>query len=144
VILPDVNLLLYATIDAFPHHTRARQWWEQAVNSGEQIGLADPTIFGFLRVGTNPRLLRPPLSIEEAAGYVETWLAQPNIDRAVGGSQYLALAMGLLRAVGTAGNLTTDVQLAALALELDADVYSNDPDFGRFQGIRWVNPLAAR
>jgi predicted nucleic acid-binding protein len=46
--------------------------------------------------------------------------------------------------VGTAGNLTTDVQLAALALELDADVYSNDSDFGRFQGIRWVNPLAAR
>jgi toxin-antitoxin system PIN domain toxin len=144
VIIPDVNLLLYATIDAFPHHARAKQWWEQAVNSGEQIGLADPAIFGFLRVSTNPRLLTPPLSIEEAVGYVQTWLAQPNIDRAAGGSRHLGTALGLLRVVGTAGNLTTDVQLAALAMELNARVYSNDSDFGRFEGVQWVNPLAAR
>lgn len=143
MIIPDVNLLLYATIDAFPHHARAKQWWEDAVNSGDRIGLADPAIFGFLRVGTNPRLIRPPLSIEEAAGCVETWLAQPNVDRAVGGAQHLNRALGLLRAVGTAGNLTTDVQLAALALELDASVYSNDVDFGRFEAVRWINPLAS-
>jgi toxin-antitoxin system PIN domain toxin len=144
VIIPDVNLLLYATIDAFPQHAKAKQWWEQAVNSGEQIGLTCPAIFGFLRVSTNPKLLRPPLSIEEAAGHVETWLAQPNVDQAAAGSQHLGLALSLLRAVGTAGNLTTDVQLAALAMELDADVYSNDSDFGRFEGLRWVNPLAAQ
>ena len=39
-------------------------------------------------------------------------------------------------------NLTTDVQLAAFALEHDADMLSNDTDFARFSGLRWRNPLA--
>ncbi len=47
-----------------------------------------------------------------------------------------------MRGIGTAGNLTTDVQLAALAIEYDADMVSNDNDFGRFPGLRWVNPLS--
>jgi len=43
--------------------------------------------------------------------------------------------------LGTAGNLTTDVQLAALALELDAELHSNDSVFGRFKALHWINPL---
>jgi predicted nucleic acid-binding protein len=53
------------------------------------------------------------------------------------------MAFGLLEAAGTAGNLTTDAQLAAYAIDLDAEVHSNDSDFGRFPELRWVNPLAA-
>jgi predicted nucleic acid-binding protein len=52
------------------------------------------------------------------------------------------IAFGLLRSVGTGGNLTTGAQLAALALEYDAEIHSNDTDFGRFPGLRWSNPLA--
>lgn len=61
------------------HPSKARQWWEDAVNSNELIGLADPAIFGFLRISTNPRLIRPPLSADEAARHVETWLELPNV-----------------------------------------------------------------
>jgi len=48
----------------------------------------------------------------------------------------------LLREAGVAANLTTDAQIAALAIEHQAEVHSNDADFGRFPGLRWVNPLA--
>jgi hypothetical protein len=38
--------------------------------------------------------------------------------------------------------LTTDTQLAAHAIENQAVLCSNDSDFARFEGLRWVNPLA--
>jgi uncharacterized protein len=46
-----------------------------------------------------------------------------------------------LRELGVARNLTTDVQLAAHAIENQARLCSNDSDFARFQGLRWENPL---
>jgi predicted nucleic acid-binding protein len=53
----------------------------------------------------------------------------------------LQLAFSLLRRLGAAANLTTDVQLAALALEHGAELYSRDADFRRFAGLRWIDPL---
>ena len=144
MIIPDVNLLLYAIIDAFPQHETARSWWEETMNSNELIGLTDPAIFGFLRISTNPRLLKPPLPIGEAAGVVEGWLAEPNVRWAVPGPRHHALALEFVRSIGTAGNLTTGVQLAAIAVENDATICSNDSDFARFDSVRWINPLAAR
>jgi uncharacterized protein len=142
VIVPDVNLLLYAVVSGFPQHKPARAWWEETINSAAQVGLSSPAIFGFIRIATNPRVLSPPLTVEAAAGYVSAWLGQPNVSHLVPGPRHIEIAFSLLRTVGTGGNLTTDVQLAALALEHDADMYSNDTDFARFSGLRWVNPLA--
>lgn len=143
MIIPDVNLLLYAVIDAFPQHEKARQWWEGAVNSDELIGLADPAIFGFLRISTNPRLIKPPLSADEAARHVETWLELPNVRWAQPGPGHHARSFAYLRTAGTAGNLTTDAQLAAIAADNNATMCSNDSDFARFDDIRWHNPLTA-
>lgn len=75
-------------------------------------------------------------------GYPSAWLGQPNVSHLIPGSRHLEIAFSLLDTVGTGGNLTTDVQLAALAFEYDADMYSNDTDFARFPGLRWFNPLA--
>jgi hypothetical protein len=51
------------------------------------------------------------------------------------------MAVSLLAGVGTGANLTTEVQLAALALEYDADICSNDAGFALFPGLRYLNPL---
>jgi uncharacterized protein len=142
VIVPDVNLLLYAVVTAFPQHEGARAWWQETINSAVEVGLTSPAIFGFIRIATNPRVLSPPLTVEAATGYVSAWLTQPNVSHLVPGPRHIEIAFGLLDGVGTGGNLTTDVQLTALALEYDADMYSNDTDFGRFPGLRWINPLA--
>jgi toxin-antitoxin system PIN domain toxin len=143
VIIPDVNLLLYAVIDAFPQHQAARQWWEDTINSNELVGLADPAIFGFIRISTNPRLIKPALAVEDAARNIEDWLAEPNVRCAVPGPHHHQIALDFLRTVGTGGNLTTDVQLAAIAVEASATIYSNDADFARFANVQWVNPLRA-
>lgn len=142
MIVPDVNLLLYAVVSAFPQHKSAHSWWEETINSAEAIGLTSPAIFGFIRISTNRRVLAPPLTVEAATGHVSAWLGQPNVSHLAPGPRHVEIAFSLLREAGTGGNLTTDVQLAALALEHDADMYSNDTDFARFPGLRWRNPLS--
>jgi hypothetical protein len=57
------------------------------------------------------------------------------------GLRHLEFTFRLLRDLGTAGSLTTNVQLAALALEYKAELHLNDTDFGCFSGLRWVHPL---
>jgi uncharacterized protein len=141
VIVVDVNILLYAVISGFPHHTKAREWWEQALNGTAEVGLAGPAIFGFLRISTNPRVLAVPLAVDQAIGYVRQWLALPNVAFLSPGPRHLDIAFTMLSELGTAANFTTDVQLAALAVEHGAELYSNDTDFGRFLGLQWINPL---
>lgn len=141
MIIPDVNLLLYAVISGFPQHPRAHAWWQDALNGSARLGLTQPALFGFLRIATNARILTSPLPIPHAVGYIRDWLAQPNVDLLVPGTRHLAVTLRLLEDVGTAGNLTTDAQLAAYAIENNAEMYSNDTDFARFPGLKWVNPL---
>jgi len=143
MIIPDVNLLLYAEIAAHPLHSRARDWWEETLNGERAVGLPPVCIFGFIRISTNRRVFRDPLTTKDAVGRVERWLEQEVTTFLVPGSRHLPLAFGLLERLGTGANLTTDVQIAAHALEQQAEVYSNDRDFARFEGLRWVNPLDA-
>jgi hypothetical protein len=144
LIVPDVNLLLYATISGFPEHPAARRWWETALSGDEEVGIAAPALFGFLRLATHPRIFDRPLSVEDAAARVEEWLARPQARFLLPGPRHLDIAFRLLRALGAAANLTTDVQLAALAIEYQSELHSNDADFGRFPDLRWIDPLRRR
>lgn len=97
-------------------------------------------MFGFLRIVTNRRVFDAPRSVEEAISDLESWFAAGAVT-VTPGPRHLEIAFRLLRELGTGGNLTTDVQLAALALEHQAELHSADADFARFKGLRWVNPL---
>jgi uncharacterized protein len=141
VIVVDVNLLLYATFATFAQHEAARTWFEKALNGQDQLLLPGVSVFGFVRIATNPRVFEKPLRVEEALGSVEAWLAQRHVHFLVPGPRHIEIAFRLLRELGSARNLTTDVQLAAHAIENQAVLCSNDSDFGRFQGLRWENPL---
>ena len=142
MIVPDVNLLLYAEISAFPQHDMARRWWETVMNGERQVGIAPVCLFGFIRIATSRRVLVDPLPIEDAIDRVQRWLERPHVVFLLPGSQHLQTAFRLLGSLGTGGNLTTDVQIAAHAAEYHGEVFSNDGDFGRFEGIPWGNPLA--
>lgn len=141
MIVPDVNLLLYATITAFGEHARARNWWESCLNGETPVGLTPPAIFGYVRIATSGRLFAEPMGAERALDEVDSWLAQPHVQVLSPGPRHLEIAFSLIRSIGTAGNLTTDIQLAAYAIENQAELHSNDADFSRFDGLRWVNPL---
>jgi uncharacterized protein len=141
MIVPDLNLVLYAHIDAFVEHDQARGWWEDLLNGTREVGIGGPVLFGFVRLATNRRVLVDPLSVEDAIAVVETWLRRRHVRVLSPGPRHLEIALGLLRRLGTAANLTTDAQLASLAIEHQAELHSNDADFGRFPQLRWHNPL---
>jgi hypothetical protein len=143
VIVPDINLLLYAEIDAYPLHAAAKRWWEDLLNGERAVGIAPVCLFGFLRISTNRHVFTEPLPVSDAISRVQRWFEQAHVTCLVPGSQHVETAFRLLQQLGTGGNLTTDVQIAAHAMEHNGEVHSNDVDFGRFDGLRWVNPLSA-
>jgi uncharacterized protein len=142
VIVPDVNLLLYATDTLSPHHDRAHAWWRRALRGPEPVGLPWSTVLAFLRLTTNPRIYREPLSSREAVDIVAVWRGRSHVVPIEPTQRHLDVLAGLLDGVGTAGNLVTDAHLAALAVEYGATLCSADADFSRFPGLSWHNPLA--
>jgi uncharacterized protein len=143
VIVPDVNLLVYAyNVDA-PHHDAARRWWESMMETDTPIGLPWVVALGFIRLMTHRSVLVRPVDPGTAVGHVRTWLEQPNVEILEPGDRHLALLQDLLAGLGTAGALTTDAHLAALAIEHRCELHSNDADFARFSGLRWRDPLTS-
>jgi toxin-antitoxin system PIN domain toxin len=139
--LPDVNLLLYAYDQTSPHHRRARQWLEGELSGTETVGFAWLVLIAFVRISTRAKLTAQPFEPAEAFDIVERWLAQPNAIILHPTERHLGLMRGLVEPLGTAGNITSDAHLAALAIEHGAEVCSADTDFARFPGLRWINPL---
>lgn len=141
MIIPDVNLLLYANLDATPAHPAARRWFERLLNSDEPVGFAPAALLGFVRLATNRRVYTQPLTVEDAVRRVHEWLARGNAVLLEQTREVVTLTLELLLEAGAAGNLTTDAQLAAHALVQRATLASADGDFGRFPRVKCVNPL---
>jgi len=142
VKLPDVNLLLYAVNEESPSHDGTREWLEAVLSGTEAVAFAWMTLLGFLRIATNPAAIERALAPDDALRHIDEWLAQPVATVVNPNNAPAATLRRLLQPLGTAGNLTTDAHLAALAIEHGGEVCSSDNDFARFEGLRWFNPLA--
>lgn len=143
MILPDVNVLVHAHNSDSPVHASARRWWDQCLAGSEGIGLAWAALLGFIRLTTNRRVVASPLPVRDVTMRIETWLDLPHVHLAHPSDGHFQRLRTELERLGTAGNLTTDAHLAALAMERGYVLYTTDTDFARFPGLRWVNPCKA-
>jgi toxin-antitoxin system PIN domain toxin len=141
MIVPDVNLLIHAYNSDSPRHDKAKAWWEERMNGDDLVGLAWVVVLGFIRIATHRQILAHPLPAGAVCARVRSWLARPQVSILHPGARHAEILFELLEALGTAGNLTTDAHLAALAIEHQAELHSTDADFARFSGLRWTNPL---
>ena len=140
MLIPDVNLLVYAYNEDAPFHAAAKAWWETRLSEDEPVGLAWVSMLGFVRIMSNRRVLASPMPLVGPVGCCKAWLAVPNVSIVLPGPSHMDVLGGLL--AGPAGpNLVTDAHLAALAIEHQAELQSNDSDFARFSGLRWRNPV---
>jgi uncharacterized protein len=144
MILPDLNVILHAHNRGSAFHRKAKTWWETALSSPRPVGLCWVAMLGFIRLSTHRSVFPNPLPVTAACGEVRAWLAQPQVVVLEPGRRHAAILFDLLEGLGTAGNLTTDAHLAALAIEHQCELCSTDSDFTRFPGLRWMNPLAAQ
>ncbi|GMU67372.1 MAG: ribonuclease VapC [Acidobacteriota bacterium] len=140
MICVDLNVLLYAVDEDSPHHETARKWLEQELSGDRAIGLPWIVLLGFLRLTTRAGVLRRPMAAADAISYVDEWLALPGVHALAPTAGHWRILRELLEEAGTAGNLTVDAHVAALALEHGAVVASFDRDYRRFAGLRLVVP----
>ena len=141
MVLVDVNLPLHAVNSESPFHERARTWWDSLLSQPDPVCLAWVTVLGFVRIATNSRVFVHPMLHTEAMACIDSWLEQPCIRIIEPLPGHWDLTKELLHAAGTAGNLTTDAHLAALAIQHSCTLCSTDSDFSRFPGLQWKNPI---
>jgi Predicted nucleic acid-binding protein, contains PIN domain len=143
VKLVDANILIYAVNSDSAHHERAKRWLESALSGTDPVGMPWIVVLAFLRVTTRRGILERPLSVDDAVAYVDSWLQQPPVELVLPGPNHWAILRTLITVSGTAGNLTSDAHLAALALEGGWTLVSTDNDFRRFSDMKLLNPLSA-
>ena len=72
MLLPDINILLYAHNTSAPEHVAARGWWENTLRQDLTIGLPWVVILGFIRLTTNRKMFPLPMHVKESLGHVRT------------------------------------------------------------------------
>ncbi|MDH7502543.1 MAG: type II toxin-antitoxin system VapC family toxin [Verrucomicrobiota bacterium] len=142
MILVDTNLLLYAEDSLSPHHAAARAWWDTQLSGTTLVCLCWPVIAAYIRIGTNPRILRRPLTLKEAIERVRSWLDQPCVRVVTPTEKHWTLFQQMLQTGNATANLVSDAHLAALAVEHGCVLHSTDSDFARFPNLKWQNPIA--
>jgi len=141
--LVDANILLYAENSQSSRHEASRVWWDAQLSGSEPVALCWPVLTAFIRIGTNPRLHKRPLTLQEAAERVQSWLDQPCTRILTPTEQHWSHFQRMLHSGNATANLVSDAHLAALAVEHNCILASTDSDFARFRGLKWRNPIAA-
>jgi toxin-antitoxin system PIN domain toxin len=144
VILVDANLLLYAANRAAPEHGDARAWLDERLSGSAAIGLPWMALLAFVRLASNPAVVRNPVTPAAAMGQVAEWLACAPAWVPQPGPEHAAILARLVAGPSMTSRLVPDAHLAAVAIEHGLVLCSADGDFARFAGLRWQNPLAAR
>lgn len=143
MILVDANLLVYAHDEAAPEHPVARAWFELVMNGSARVGLPWPSLLAFVRLVSNPAIVRDPVLPAHAWERAARWLTRDNVWLPLPGPAHSEVLSRLLADRRVTSRMVPDAHLAALAIEHGLTLCSSDGDFARFAGLRWHNPLAA-
>lgn len=142
MILPDVNVLVYAHRSGTPDHDAFREWWEHAVNTNAPFGVSELVLAGFVRVVTHPRVFDPPTGLPKALAQTQAILDLENAVVIRPGPRHWAIFAGLCRGANAKGNLTADAYHAALAIESGSTWITTDGDYARFTNLDSRPPLS--
>lgn len=140
MILPDVNVLIYAFRNDSPDHLRYRAWLESVVNSSEAYGMAPQVLAGVVRIVTHPRIFCRPSRVSDALAFARTLIEQPNAIPVVPGDRHWGIFEQLCVVAAATGNLVQDAWYAALAIESGCEWITTDRDYARFPDLRWRAP----
>lgn len=140
MILPDVNVLLYAFRTDSVDHDRYRIWLDSVVNGSEAYGVSPQVLCSLVRISTHPRIFVHPSRLEDAQEFAQTLLQQSNAALIQPGERHWSIFEQLCRDCAARGNLVQDAWFAALAIESSCEWITTDRDYARFHGLRWSPP----
>jgi len=138
----DVNILLYASDEQSPYHSRARSFLDDCAMRPEVLCLGWPTVTGYLRIATHPRVFVRPLTQESATANIDALLGLPHVRVLSEEEGFWQVYRTVADPVHARGNLVPDAHLAALLLQHGVrTLYTNDRDFRKFDFLDTRNPL---
>lgn len=144
MIVPDVNVLVYAFRGDAPEHGAYAAWLNAAITR-EPIGISEPVLSGFVRIVTHPRITTLPAPVGVALGFARSLLDAPHTQWiGAGAAAWREFERLAADDPGIRGNLVPDAYLAALCLANRAELATRDRGFGRFPGLRFFDPARAR
>lgn len=141
MILPDVNVLVYAFRREAADHDRYASWLSRTLASSE-LALVDTVLLGLLRIVTSPRIFVDPAPLPVALQFVDALgagpRARPLAPTVATWERFRAIAVGDSQ---VRGPLVPDAWLAALALSHGCRLATADRGFARFEGLDWFVPV---
>jgi uncharacterized protein len=140
MILPDVNVLIYAFREDSVQHALCRRWITGVIKGDAPFGLSRLALSGVVRVTTNRRAFRNPSTLDEAFGFCADLLGQPHCQIVEPGERHWDIFHRLCAETDTRGPRVTDAWFAALAIESGCDWVTLDRDYARFRGLKWQIP----
>lgn len=141
MILPDVNVLLYAFRRDSPRHAEYRDWLEQLINADEAYGMAPQVLASVVRISTHSRIFFRPSKMEEALEFCHALTTPDSCTVVTPGARHWDIFATLCRKSAATGNLVQDAWFAALAIECGCEWATADRDYARFPGLRWFTPF---
>jgi len=140
LILPDVNVLIYAFRTDSNDHEHYRDWLESVVNGPAAYGIAPQVLSSLVRICTHPRIFARPSSRSDAFDFCRVLLEQANATVTSPGSRHWSIFEDLCTQAKATGNLVQDAWFAALAIESGCEWITTDRDYARFPGLDWREP----
>ncbi len=140
MILPDVNVLIYAFRADMPQHQICRRWLDAVVSGDARFGISPLTLSAVVRITTNPRIYRQPSTLDEAFEFCADLCGQPHCRVAEPGERHWNIFRRLCIETDTRGARVTDAWFAALAIEWGCEWITLDRDYARFPGLKWSVP----
>ena len=142
MILPDVNLLIYAHNEADVRFPMAKQWFEDLLNSDKSACFCWETLNGFLRISTNPAAMPKPLSLAQAFDKVQGWMEQPAFVLLTPRPDHIDTLRRTAIDAEAAGKRFSDAVLAAYAISYNISFASTDRHFRMFSKLKLIDPLS--
>jgi toxin-antitoxin system PIN domain toxin len=143
VILPDVNVLVYAYRREAAEHDAYAAWISSVVGGSDELALVDHCLAGVVRIVTNPRIVADPAPTAHALAFVDR-LRTATRARVVAATAATWSVLGDLARddPGVRGNLVPDAYLAALAISHGCRLATRDRGFARFPRLDHFDPAA--
>lgn len=140
--LLDSNILVYAEMDGMPEHKAASVWLTEALADGRsRILVTETSVLSFLRISTNKKVFKPPLTFDRAAFFVEKFLGHSNVQIFRPQPEHFIGVADFMKKHNFGGKLVMDAHLAVVAMSTGAVLVTRDGDFNNIPYLKTLDPI---
>jgi uncharacterized protein len=138
----DANVLVYAHREDAEFHAPAKKSVESLRRGPGPWAIPWPCIHEFIAIATHPGIYKPPSTLLQALGFIDSLFASPQLHLLGESPGYFEKLRQISIAARLKGPRIHDARVAALCLHHGvSELWSADRDFSAFPQLKVRNPL---